>query len=67
MATVRTIDPGECTTKYLEGWKYAEWWIGKDGALIVEETPDAWNDEKANGFHDRLMVEKHNRQKAAIN
>lgn len=67
MATVTCIDPGECTKSYYDGWKYAEWWIAKDGALVVDETPDGWNDEKANGFHDRLMVERHDRQKATSN
>lgn len=66
MVTVKTIDPGECTTRYREGWKVAESWIRKDGALYVDETPESWHEEKENGFHDRLMIERHERQKSTI-
>lgn len=49
--------PEDCTDRYASGWAYADWHISKGGSLHAE-APGNWNEEKVNGFWDRLAAER---------
>lgn len=62
--TVIHLSPGECSERYAAGWRYAEWFLGKDGDVIADPSCN-WGEEKANGFCDRLAIERRAREGGA--
>jgi hypothetical protein len=58
------LSPGECSAPYDAGWRYAEWFLGKGGDVIADPSCN-WSDEKANGFCDRLALERRARDAGA--
>ncbi|MBB4861526.1 hypothetical protein HNP46_000337 [Pseudomonas nitritireducens] len=52
--------PLPCSSMYLAGWEYGDWFIVKAGEEVnlYADAPDQWGDEKANGFYDRLAEER---------
>lgn len=53
----RDVIPDGSTERYGAGWSYGNWWIAKQGNLMADPC-DNWHDEKANGFCDRLKLER---------
>lgn len=49
--------PCDSSSAYGAGWEYGDWYITQGGTLVAE-TPDCWDEEKANGFSDRLALER---------
>lgn len=49
--------PDDCTDRYAAGWAYGDWFVNKGGDLNADAPAD-WHEEKANGFWDRLTVER---------
>ncbi|WP_147480884.1 hypothetical protein [Pseudomonas amygdali] len=49
--------PENCSDLYAAGWAYADHHISAGGSLNAE-SPGGWNEERVNGFWDRLAVER---------
>lgn len=64
-ANPRDAVPEGGTERYGSGWSYANWWISKGGGLMADPC-DNWHNEKANGFCDRLKLERDARQEPVL-
>lgn len=49
--------PVESTTRYADGWLYADWYLSRGGSPDAD-SPDGWHDEKYAGWWDRLAAAK---------
>ncbi|MEJ6003884.1 hypothetical protein [Paucibacter soli] len=49
--------PAGCTSRYADGWKYADWWLSRGGSADAD-SPDGWHEEKYEGWWDRLAKAK---------
>jgi hypothetical protein len=57
-AKVRDLDPGEdCTAKFIEGWRMAEEFL-RGGADPSDESPNIPDEEKFNGYIDRMAAQR---------
>lgn len=57
--------PDECTERYADGWKYADWWLSKGGSPDAD-SPEGWHQERYEGWWDRLAMDKNDLTQAAI-
>ncbi|WP_432263393.1 hypothetical protein [Cupriavidus sp. TMH.W2] len=58
------LSAGDCSAKYVEGWRYAEWWLSRGGDVVADSSAN-WGEEKGKGFGDRLAEERGARQAGA--
>lgn len=53
--------PLNCSDQYADGWKYADWFLDQGGSPNAD-SPDGWQDEKYEGWWDRLAAAAQQRQ-----